>query len=67
MPTHTGKPIKQEVENTIGAKSRKNMAGPKPKKQEGPKTEKHGGAKAEKTIGDHMMNHHMVAAVATFW
>ena len=47
----TGKPIKQVGENTTWAKSRKNMAGPKPKK--------HGGAKAEKAIGDHIMNHHM--------
>ena len=41
------------VENTTGAKSRNNMAGPKPKK--------HGWANAEKTLGDHIMNHHMVA------
>ena len=33
MEIITGKPIKQEVENTTWAKSRKHMAGPKPKQQ----------------------------------
>ena len=37
------------------------MKWPKPIKHEGPNPIKHAEAKANKTIGDHIMDHHMVA------